>query len=751
MVIDYDVRIAGVDRKVDWRAGDEPDPDDEELLISPADVVGMLGFDPLKLDEQLDEGGAGSGNFGHSGQGTGEVGGSGKGGELSRKLLYHGTTEQYVKEIEQKGLIPQHHSGVDQGGVTNAPEYIARSEGHVFFTQSSYAAAVFADYAAKANPGSKPVIIEIRITKEYADRLEKDPNTKGQSLSSLRLKGAIPPHALKVVKVHGVKIIKGRYGDPMPVMEQYKLMTVFIGMAVMDEPAAAHEHIHEQAADRVGHDPRDNKWLWLKHIFGGDQELYDNYVKLFDEARASGSMLPNEQAWIIFRQRYRELPHGWIEHHAWEALQEGGAGSGNFGHSGQGTGEVGGSGKGEDQKTFGDALGKLSVSKAPWAENTDVVLTKDIFGFSGPKLIFGIRNSDKKKFSLRDMPLDNLAPMQADIAVAGLKAYSHEGAKTYDTDPPILALFQSSDPTLSKLNGRYLILSGHTRLAVAILKGKKTHRVQVARLRWVNGNPIFSKLEERRYDSITEDVTTAAVTPLLRARARLRRIKRVRPRLDEYGVVGMKWGHHKADDEVVGDGHEPKIERGILVLHGTTVANLSSILSQGIRSMGDGSGVYVTTTKDRAMYYAEMRSEQTGSIPAIVHLFIPAGVKFRAVGHHLPGEPFRIFGKPYGYELRNADGGVITTGIPREWIKGYTLFNEGKETYKKLREAKEISGGRIVYLPMVFGSSKSVHTKLSEHGVMGMKWGHHKADDEENTMSNNEAISRLRGRFHNRA
>jgi hypothetical protein len=69
----------------DWRSKlpvDEPD-DDELLAETPADVIGMLGFDPLTVMDKIDAatervlkiGGPGSGNFEHEGR-PGLVGGS---------------------------------------------------------------------------------------------------------------------------------------------------------------------------------------------------------------------------------------------------------------------------------------------------------------------------------------------------------------------------------------------------------------------------------------------------------------------------------------------------------------------------------------------------------------------------------------------------------------------------------------------------------------------------------------------------
>ncbi len=88
--LDFDVHFGPVnDKKINWRdvlTTDEPD-DDEELDVTPEDVVGMLGFDPKEFDEEVvvKEGTANSGNRGHSGR-PGHVGGSG-GGSFGRGVL----------------------------------------------------------------------------------------------------------------------------------------------------------------------------------------------------------------------------------------------------------------------------------------------------------------------------------------------------------------------------------------------------------------------------------------------------------------------------------------------------------------------------------------------------------------------------------------------------------------------------------------------------------------------------------------
>ena len=56
-MIDYDIHFGPVDenKKVDWREAlkDEPDiDDDEELEVTPPDVIAMLGFDPKEFSEK---------------------------------------------------------------------------------------------------------------------------------------------------------------------------------------------------------------------------------------------------------------------------------------------------------------------------------------------------------------------------------------------------------------------------------------------------------------------------------------------------------------------------------------------------------------------------------------------------------------------------------------------------------------------------------------------------------------------------
>lgn len=50
-----DVHFGRVDAPLpDWRREPlvDPDPDDDELAVTPADVTAVLGFDPLDLEDE---------------------------------------------------------------------------------------------------------------------------------------------------------------------------------------------------------------------------------------------------------------------------------------------------------------------------------------------------------------------------------------------------------------------------------------------------------------------------------------------------------------------------------------------------------------------------------------------------------------------------------------------------------------------------------------------------------------------------
>ena len=61
-------------------------------------------------------------------------------------------------------------------------------------------------------------------------------------------------------------------------------------------------------------DPRKLKTLYLRKIFLGDKEIYDEFLKLYDKYVEEGSAIPEERAWIDFHQLYRVNEEGEWEH-----------------------------------------------------------------------------------------------------------------------------------------------------------------------------------------------------------------------------------------------------------------------------------------------------------------------------------------------------------------------------------------------------------------------------------------------------
>lgn len=107
------------------------------------------------------------------------------------------------------------------------------------------------------------------------------------------------------------------------------------------------------------------KRFLVNAIFLGNLTLFDIYAQFYTDALEMGSALPHEQAMIKFRQYFAETPDGWNPRpgmtlpHMTEAVDEGGRGSGNFGHAGR-IGKKGGSKAG----TGGGDTGVLHVGTA---------------------------------------------------------------------------------------------------------------------------------------------------------------------------------------------------------------------------------------------------------------------------------------------------------------------------------------------------------------------------------------------------
>jgi len=51
----------------------------------------------------------------------------------------------------------------------------------------------------------------------------------------------------------------------------------------------------------------------LRRIFNKDEKLVNYFIKCYDEALETGSGVPYERAWIMFRERYTENEEGeWV-------------------------------------------------------------------------------------------------------------------------------------------------------------------------------------------------------------------------------------------------------------------------------------------------------------------------------------------------------------------------------------------------------------------------------------------------------
>lgn len=137
-------------------------------------------------DSESLKGGEGSGNFNHAGR-PGEVGGS-----APALVAYHGTKDDLLKSIKEKGLIP------GGGGLTfrtsESRYYIGDRAVQVYMSTDKTEAAQFAKHAAwKHNEYYEqqvhPVILKITIPPEFQDKLIKDESAP----SIVRLDTPVPP------------------------------------------------------------------------------------------------------------------------------------------------------------------------------------------------------------------------------------------------------------------------------------------------------------------------------------------------------------------------------------------------------------------------------------------------------------------------------------------------------------------------------------------------------------------------------
>jgi len=131
------------------------------------------------------KGGAGSGFHGHAGR-PGQRGGS------ASVALFHGTTTAYRAAIKEQGLIAAKGKGADawarKRGWTVQRVQVAGQAVSVFLTADLEMAKQYADYAVEMG-GGEPVILQIALPADAADRLLADENQAG----GLRFEGTIPP------------------------------------------------------------------------------------------------------------------------------------------------------------------------------------------------------------------------------------------------------------------------------------------------------------------------------------------------------------------------------------------------------------------------------------------------------------------------------------------------------------------------------------------------------------------------------
>ena len=58
------------------------------------------------------------------------------------------------------------------------------------------------------------------------------------------------------------------------------------------------------------HDPKLRRRI-VKHLFGGDEKLFAEYLGHFKEAEAVGSAIPHQRAMIAFRQNWQKTDGQW--------------------------------------------------------------------------------------------------------------------------------------------------------------------------------------------------------------------------------------------------------------------------------------------------------------------------------------------------------------------------------------------------------------------------------------------------------
>lgn len=114
----------------------------------------------------------------HSGEFTS---GNGSGGGVAgRKTVFHGTVAEYLKEIDEKGLVMNHGGGADDISTTGTHTPSGFERNSIWTDGDEQGAAGFARYHLNAEDGKyHPVILKIEIPEDALKEqgaFEKDPD-----------------------------------------------------------------------------------------------------------------------------------------------------------------------------------------------------------------------------------------------------------------------------------------------------------------------------------------------------------------------------------------------------------------------------------------------------------------------------------------------------------------------------------------------------------------------------------------------
>ena len=57
--------------------------------------------------------------------------------------------------------------------------------------------------------------------------------------------------------------------------------------------------------------PRELRKYYMK-VFYGNEELFKIFLKFYDEAVKEGAAVPEDVAWVRFREHYIDTDEGWV-------------------------------------------------------------------------------------------------------------------------------------------------------------------------------------------------------------------------------------------------------------------------------------------------------------------------------------------------------------------------------------------------------------------------------------------------------